>query len=152
YGLDGVDQGHLPVEPVSAVAQVVRLTGDTILFSSNTYVAPPAWYRFDPAEEEPARTALFMTSPADFGDVEVARSFAISRDGTHVPINILYRKGIALDGNNPTLLYAYGGYGISLAPFFDPGLSVWLEQGGVFAVANLRGGGEYGEAWHLAGN
>jgi prolyl oligopeptidase len=82
----------------------------------------------------------------------VQRAYATSRDGTRVPLSILRRKGVALDGNNPTILYGYGGYGISIPPFFDPGLSLWLEQGGVYAVANLRGGGEYGEAWHLAGN
>jgi prolyl oligopeptidase len=123
-----------------------------VLFRSNSFVRPPAWYRFDPDEEEPARTALFVSSPADFHDVEVQRAYATSRDGTRVPLSILRRKGVALDGNNPTILYGYGGYGISISPFFDPGLSLWLEQGGVYAVANLRGGGEYGEAWHLAGN
>jgi prolyl oligopeptidase len=152
YGLRGGEQGLLPVEPVAAVAQVVHLEGDTILFRSNSFVRPPAWYRFDPAEEEPVRTALFVSSPADFRGVEVVRALATSKDGAQVPLSILRRKGIALDGNNPTVLYGYGGYGLSLSPFFDPGLSLWLEQGGVYAVANLRGGGEYGEAWHLAGN
>ena len=151
-GSNGIDQGRLPLAPVSAVGQVLALDGDTILYRSNTFVAPPAWYRFDPAEEEPALTALRTHSPADFSDTMVSRIFATGRDGTRVPINVMHRAGIALNGSNPTLLYAYGGYGICLAPFFDPGLSVWLEQGGVFAVANLRGGGEYGDAWHLAGN
>ena len=152
YDLGGGEQGLLPIEPVAAVGKVVRLDGDRVLFRSNSFVRPPAWYRFDPDEEEPARTALLVSSPADFRDVEVQRAYATSRDGTHVPLSILRRKGVALDGNNPTILYGYGGYGISISPFFDPGLSVWLEQGGVYAVANLRGGGEYGEAWHLAGN
>jgi prolyl oligopeptidase len=152
YSLRGGEQGLLPIEPISAVAQVVHLEGDTVLFRSNSFVRAPAWYRFDPAEEEPARTALAVSSPADFRDVEVLRSYATSSDGTRVPLSILHRKGLALDGNNPTILYGYGGYGLSLSPFFDPGLSLWLEQGGVYAAANLRGGGEYGEAWHLAGN
>src|SRR5262249_5504876 len=95
---------------------------------------------------------LRTTSPADFGDVEVVREFATSRDGTRVPLNILRRKGIALDGANPTILYGYGGFGISISPFFDATLSMWLGQGGVFAIANVRGGGEYGEEWHRAGN
>jgi prolyl oligopeptidase len=152
YDLGGAEQGLLPIEPVAAVGKVVHLGGDTVLFRSNSFVRPPAWYRFDPDEEEPARTALFVSSPADFRDVEVQRAYATSRDGTRVPLSILRRKGVALDGNNPTILYGYGGYEISISPFFDPGLSLWLEQGGVFAAANLRGGGEYGEAWHLAGN
>jgi prolyl oligopeptidase len=98
------------------------------------------------------RTALQTTSPADFGMVEVLREFATSPDGTRVPLNILRRKGTVLDGNNPTILYGYGGFGISLSPHFDAISSLWLDQGGVFVIANLRGGGEYGEAWHRAGN
>jgi prolyl oligopeptidase len=69
-----------------------------------------------------------------------------------VPLNILRRKGIALDGHNPTILYGYGGFGISISPSFDATASLWLDQGGVYAIANLRGGGEYGEEWHRAGN
>jgi prolyl oligopeptidase len=151
-GLDGSDRGLLPIESIAAINQLVTLEGDTILYQHTTYTSPPAWYRFDPAEEEPARTQLFATSPADFRDVEIVRAFATSKDGMHVPISIVRREGTLLDGTNPTLLYAYGGYGICVAPFFDPGLAVWLRNGGVVAVANLRGGGEYGEAWHLAGN
>jgi prolyl oligopeptidase len=84
--------------------------------------------------------------------VEVVREFATSRDGTKVPLNILRRKGTKLDGKNPTLLYAYGGYGINLTPNFNLNRRVWLDQGGVYVVANLRGGGEFGEEWHKAGN
>ncbi len=104
------------------------------------------------ADEEPAKTALIVTSPADFGDVEVTRAFATSRDGTQVPLNIIHRKGIALDGANPMILYGYGGFGISLTPTFSVRRRLWMDYGGVFAIANLRGGGEYGEDWHLAGN
>jgi len=98
------------------------------------------------------RTALFRTSPADFGDVEVLRAFATSRDGTQVPMSIIRRKGTRLDGRNPTMLVGYGGYGFSMVPYFAAIRRVWLDQGGVYAIANLRGGGEYGEEWHLAGN
>jgi prolyl oligopeptidase len=93
-----------------------------------------------------------VTSPVDFDDAEVVREFATSKDGTRVPLNILRKKGLKLDGHNPTLLYGYGGYGVSLTPNFDPGRRIWLDAGGVYVVANLRGGGEYGEAWHKAGN
>jgi prolyl oligopeptidase len=152
YDLAGHDAGLLPIPPVSAVWQIEHVQGDEVLLRVSSYTAPPAWYRFEPAEEEPARTALVMTTPADFSNVEVVREFATSRDGTKVPISIMHRKGIALDGNNPTILYGYGGFGISLSPYFDPSLSVWLDHGGVYAIANLRGGGEYGEDWHRAGN
>jgi prolyl oligopeptidase len=152
YDLAGNAQGLLPMPPVAAVREIVALAGDQVLICSNSFTEPPAWFRFTPEEEEPARTALQTVSPADFGSVEVLREFAISPDGTRVPLNILRRKGTVLDGNNPTILYGYGGYGISLSPYFDATASLWLDQGGVYAIANLRGGGEYGEAWHRAGN
>ena len=145
-------QRQLPLPPISSVAQVVHLTGDEVLLRTQSYVEPPAWYRSTPALERPVRTALYRTSPADFSDIEVTREFATSKDGTKVPLNILRRKGTPLDGNNPTILYGYGGYSISLSPAFGISRRVWLEQGGVLAIANLRGGGEYGEAWHRAGN
>jgi prolyl oligopeptidase len=87
-----------------------------------------------------------------FDDVEVVRAFATSRDGTRVPVNVVRRKGVKLDGSHPTLLYGYGGYGISQTPTFLGGTRrVWFDAGGVYAVANLRGGGEYGQQWHESG-
>ncbi len=151
FDLSGNAQGLLPMPPIAAVREIVALAGDQVLICSNSFTEPPAWFRFTPEDEEPARTALRTTSPADFGDVEVLREFATSPDGTRVPLNIMRRKGTALDGNNPTILYAYGGFGISLSPAFDATASLWLDQGGVYVIANLRGGGEYGEEWHRAG-
>ncbi|HEU5100477.1 MAG TPA: prolyl oligopeptidase family serine peptidase, partial [Roseiflexaceae bacterium] len=152
YGLAGNAQGLLPLPPMSAVRQVLVLGGDEVLIQSSSFTEPPAWFRFRPEEEQPERTALRTTTPADFGDVEVLREFATSRDGTRVPLNIMRRKGIALNGDSPTILRGYGGFGISSSPSFDPGRSLWLDQGGVYVIANLRGGGEYGEEWHRAGN
>ena len=152
FDLKGKELKSVPVRPVSSVGQVVRLEGDEVLFRTETFIDPPAWYRYDPATDKTAKTALFRTSPADFGDCEVVREFAVSKDGTKVPLNIIRRKGTKLDGKNPTVLTGYGGYGISLAPRFRVGRKVWLEQGGIIAIANLRGGGEFGEAWHHAGN
>jgi prolyl oligopeptidase len=86
-----------------------------------------------------------------FADVEVIREFATSKDGTQVPLNILMKKGTKRDGNNPTLLTGYGGYGASRSPTFSPIVRLWLEQGGVYVVGNLRGGAEYGEPWHQDG-
>ena len=152
FDLEGKERKSVPVRPVASVGQVVRLEGDDVLFRTETFIDPPAWFRYDPATDKATKTALFRTSPADFSDCEVVREFAVSKDGTKVPMNIIRRKGTKLDGNNPTLLNGYGGYGISLTPRFRVGRKVWLEQGGVIAIANLRGGGEYGEAWHHAGN
>jgi prolyl oligopeptidase len=162
FNLDGGPEKSVPLPPIASVAepsrpepsgtQIVRLQGDAILLRVETYTQPPAWYRYDPATGEVARTALYRTSPADFSDIEVVREFSVSKDGTRVPLNILRPKGTQREGNNPTLLYGYGGYNISQVPRFQVARKVWLEQGGVYAVANLRGGGEYGEEWHTGGN
>lgn len=147
----GQSQGSVPILPVSAVYQIVPLTGDEILFSNQSYVEPPAWYRAGP-EGRVAATALRKKSLADFRDTEVLRDFATSQDGTRVPLTILRRRGTGRDRNNPAILSGYGGYNVTIRPWFSERLRVWIEQGGIYAVANLRGGGEYGEEWHLAGN
>jgi prolyl oligopeptidase len=148
----GAGSKPLPLEPVSAVWQLVRQAGDTILFQTSTFLTPFGWSRYDPFQGDMKRTALFASSPADFSDCEVLREFATSRDGTKVPVNIIRRKGTRLDGRNPLLLTGYGGFGFSLPPYFEARRRLWLDMGGVEVVANLRGGGEYGEAWHRAGN
>jgi prolyl oligopeptidase len=142
----------VPGEPVSYIGAVLALEGDEVLIYSTSYITPPAWYRYRPNQPAPQRTHLFMTSPADFSDCEVVREFARSRDGTMVPVNIVRRKGIVLDGENPLLLSGYGGYGVSMTPSFRASMRIWLDAGGVTATANLRGGGEFGEEWHQAGN
>lgn len=148
----GSFQGLIPLMPVSSVREMVSLGADKILFRNSSYIEPPVCYTYEPAQREPLRTALCVTSPADFSGVEVVREFATSKDGTKVPMSIIRRKGTKLDGKNPTILYGYGGYGASQTPRYDRTLSVWLDHGGVYAIANLRGGGEFGEEWHKAGN
>jgi prolyl oligopeptidase len=138
--------------PVSSVGGLAPLAGDNVLFNNVSFVDPSAWYHFDPRTGKTEKTALATPSPVEFSDVVVEREFATSKDGTKVPLNIIRPKLAKLDGSNPCLLTGYGGYGISLSPSFRATNRVLLDQGFIFVVANLRGGGEFGEAWHLAGN
>ena len=138
----------------TSVGEMLVMRGDEILFRAETYTEPFTWWRFDAnkTRENSEATALKGTSPAPFTDVEAVRVTATSKDGTQVPMTLIKKKGTRLDGENPTLLYGYGGYGISLTPRFDFTRRVWFDQGGVLAIANLRGGNEFGEDWHSAGN
>ncbi len=151
YDLAGHAQRSLPLEPVSSIFGLVALEGDELLLNAESYLHPPAWYRYDPASGKLDKTALAGKFPVDFRDAEVVREFATSKDGTRVPINIIRRKGTRLDGKNPLMLTGYGGFGISQSPGFHPLARLWLDRGGVYAIANLRGGGEFGEDWHRAG-
>jgi prolyl oligopeptidase len=136
---------------VASIHEITPLNGDEILFSTSSYLIPRTWFHYQPQKRETSRLAISSTSPVDYSDCEVLREFAVSKDGTRIPVNILKQKTLPLDGNNPALLYGYGGYGINEVPYFSSTLRVWIEQGGIYAVANLRGGGEYGEEWHRAG-
>jgi prolyl oligopeptidase len=148
----GTPQGIVPIPPISSVEQLVRTDPGRILFLCQSYTLPPAWYAASGQDPTPRRTALARKAGVDFADVEVVREMATSRDGTKVPVTIMRPKGAKLDGSNPTLLYGYGGYSINLTPAYSEVRKVWLEQGGIWAVANIRGGGEFGEEWHTAGN
>ncbi|HLX44351.1 MAG TPA: prolyl oligopeptidase family serine peptidase [Bryobacteraceae bacterium] len=139
------------IPPVSSVGEMVRVKGDQLLFESQSFTEPSAWYRYDPATGQAKKTALSESSPAGFSDVEVTRQVAVSKDGTHVPMSIMRRKGMKLDGSNPALLTGYGGYSISMSPNFQARRRVWMDHGGVWVVANLRGGAEFGETWHEQG-
>ena len=138
--------------PVSSTGQIVALEGDAILVRNQSYLRPPAWYRFTRRESRTERTALFERSPVDLSGVTVTRENATSRDGTQIPVTILGLAEARRDDSKFGLLTGYGGFGISIEPRFDPLKALWLEQGGVWAVANLRGGGEFGEGWHRAGS
>lgn len=108
-------------------------------------------FRYDLSNHTLMDTGWQPASPIDFSDIESQEVFAPSKDGTLIPLSIIYRRGLKLDGNNPTLLAAYGSYGlIAYPPSFMPMMKAWYERGGVFAVAHVRGGGEYGKEWHLA--
>jgi prolyl oligopeptidase len=151
FTLDGKDSRILPLPETSGIGGLIDL-GDRVVFRQTSFIAPSAWMTYDPSGGVIKKSALFNTSPVDFSDIEAVREFAVSKDGTRVPVNILQRKGTKLDGNNPALLYAYGGYGHSMRPSFDFENRLWFDRGGIYVVANIRGGGEFGEEWHLAGN
>ena len=142
----------LPTEAVSSNSVGARLEGDDVMVSSESYVSPPSWYRYSAADNKLARTDLMGDYKFNFDDAEVVREMARSKDGTEVPVSLLMKKGTKRDGSNPLLLTGYGGYGINYGPYFSSLYRAWLSHGGIVAVVNLRGGGEYGEPWHLAGN
>ncbi len=124
---------------------------DKILYYSFTnYIIPGSIYKYD---IEKGTSELYVKPEIDFNpdNYESKQIFYNSKDGTKIPMIITYKKGLKLDGKNPTILYGYGGFNISLQPSFSITNAVWMEQGGVYAVPNLRGGGEYGEKWHNAG-
>jgi prolyl oligopeptidase len=152
YGLDGKGGAIIPIPKISAVQEMLALEDNSLLFRDVSYTEPAAWFHCAQGKIEPVKTALRSTSPVSFADIEVTREFATSKDGTKIPLNIVFRKGMKRDGQNPTLLYGYGGYGISMSPNFDFTRRLWFDRGGVYVVANIRGGGEFGEEWHKAGN
>lgn len=121
-----------------------------LYFGFENYAQPPTLYQFEPKS---GAISLYRASAAPIKPEEYVseQRFYRSKDGTRVPLIISYRKGLKLDGSNPTILYGYGGFDVSLTPSFSVAVANWLDLGGVYAVANLRGGGEYGQAWHLAG-
>ncbi len=121
-----------------------------LYYSFTNYITPSSIFKFDP---KTGNSTDYKKPKVDFNSnqFESKQVFYTSKDGTKVPMIITYKKGIKLNGNNPTILYGYGGFNISLTPSFSIANAVWLEQGGIYAVANLRGGGEYGKAWHDAG-
>ncbi len=123
---------------------------EVLYFSFTNYVTPTTTYQFSPAE---GRSTIYVQPKVDFvsDNYTSKQVFYTSKDGTKVPMIITYKKGTPLNGKNPTILYAYGGFNVSLTPSFSIANAVWLEMGGIYAVANLRGGGEYGKKWHDAG-
>jgi prolyl oligopeptidase len=123
---------------------------DETFFSYTSFTTPSTIYRLDAGRGE---VTTFKSPQVSFRpeEYETKQLFATSRDGTRVPMFVTYRRGLVLDGSHPTLLYGYGGFDISLTPTFSVANLVWMEMGGVYCMVNLRGGGEYGKAWHEAG-
>ena len=151
YGFDGTFEREIELPTVGSAGGLNGRKQDNELFYSfASFTYPSTIFRYDFTTNE---SVVFRASEIDFNpdDYETRQVFYDSKDGTKVPMFITHKKGLELDGSNPTYLYGYGGFNISMTPGFSVGNIVWLEQGGIYAVANLRGGGEYGREWHLSG-
>ncbi|MCW4581371.1 prolyl oligopeptidase family serine peptidase [Gluconacetobacter entanii] len=152
FSPDGKPRGDLSLPPVISVSDVSPIAHGDMLVSFNSYLTPHQVMRYRPGTGKLKPTPLSSTSPVSFADCEAVRAEATSRDGTHVPMTVIRRRGTRLDGRNPTLVYGYGGYGISEMPrFMGAWLRAWLDAGGVYVDTNLRGGGEFGATWHEDG-
>jgi prolyl oligopeptidase len=127
-----------------------KVADKQIYYTFTSFTYPSSIFKYDITS---GKSTLYEKPKVDFNpeDYETKQVFYTSKDGTKVPMFIVHKKGLELNGKNPTMLYAYGGFSISLTPSFNTSRIVWLENGGVYAQPNLRGGGEYGEKWHLAG-
>ncbi|WP_423140972.1 prolyl oligopeptidase family serine peptidase [Parablastomonas sp. CN1-191] len=153
YALDGSDARALPIPDIAAVSEIVPMPGGDLLYRVRTYTEPARYLRYDAAAGTSTATPLTVTTPLDMTGFKVTRMFATSKDGTRVPISLIARSDIKLDGTTPTILYGYGGYGVNMVPgLVGSATYMWLKAGGAWAIANIRGGGEYGEAWHTGGN
>ncbi|HKP03917.1 MAG TPA: prolyl oligopeptidase family serine peptidase [Chthoniobacterales bacterium] len=151
FGLAGKPEGEIKLPGLGTASGFHGKRKDTETFYSYvSFTEPTTIYRYDLKSGQ--STALFRPK-VDFKSDEFTTEqvFYSSKDGTKVPLFITYRKGLEKNGNNPTMLYGYGGFDVSITPSFSPGVATWLQMGGVYAVAILRGGGEYGQEWHLAG-
>jgi prolyl oligopeptidase len=151
YTLDGKPSGTLSYEGIGSASAVYGRTTDRYgFFSFESFIAPPAIYRLDTASGK--REVFFQSKiPFDSGAYELKQVFFNSKDGTRVPMFIAGRKGLKQDGTERLLMTGYGGFNVNMEPHWSPSAAWWLEQGGWFALPNLRGGGEYGEGWHEQG-
>jgi prolyl oligopeptidase len=153
FTLDGRPAGEVPLPGIGAVGWALngRTSAPELWYAFTSFLSPATVYRYD--TRSGANTPFHPPRvPFDPSPYETRQVFYSSRDGTRVPMFITARRSIRLDANNPVMLTGYGGYGAIMGPSYQPDVLLWLEMGGVYAVANLRGGGEYGEEWHRAGS
>jgi prolyl oligopeptidase len=150
-GLDGQGSADIELPGLGTVWSIqADPAGSDLVFDYTSFFSPTSLYRFNVATGA-LKEFERLDVAVDAGQFESKQVRYTSKDGTSIPMFLLHKKGVARDGNRPTILTGYGGFGISITPNFNPGAIAWMEKGGVFASPNLRGGGEYGEAWHKAG-
>jgi len=151
YSLDGKREGGIALPGPGTVGNLTgRFDSDEVFFDFQSYTTPPSTLRTSVASR--TTTSFWRAAiPFEPEQYETKQVWYDSKDGTKVPMFVMHRKGLALDGRAPALLYGYGGFAVSITPAFSTSTAWWLEQGGVYAVANIRGGSEFGEAWHKAG-
>jgi prolyl oligopeptidase len=152
FTLDGRSSGSVDLPAVGTVgAMNGRNDSPELFYLFTSPLYPPASFSYDVASAKSAAIATPKLKGFDPARYETRQVFATSKDGTKIPVFITLKKGLALDGSHPTILYGYGGFDVNLTPFFSPDIIAWIEQDGVYATANMRGGAEYGEEWHKAG-
>jgi prolyl oligopeptidase len=152
FGLDGRPQGDITLPGTGTIAEIGgREDSPEVFYAFSSPLFPTSVFSYDPAAKQrmPFEAA---TPPVDVSQYETTQLFATSKDGTRVPLFVTARKGLARDGSHPVMMYGYGGFSISTLPAYRSDVPAWLEIGGIWVTVNMRGGAEYGEAWHKAGN
>lgn len=152
FAADGTLRATLPIPKISTLTVLASdLKSGAVVVGYENYTTPDKWLSYNAADNTLSPTGIAVTSPGDFSDIVAERVFVPSLDGkVKIPLEIVHARNVRTDGTAPTIVRAYGAYGSISSPYFDPTLLAWFERGGVFAQAMIRGGGEYGEAWHLA--
>ncbi|WP_337872553.1 prolyl oligopeptidase family serine peptidase [Ignavibacterium sp.] len=150
FNLDGKPEGEIKLPALGTVGLSGRRDDSIAFYSFTSFTYPGTIYKFD-VNTKQSELYKQIELDFDFDNYETKQVFYKSKDGTKIPMFIVHKKGLELDGNNPTYLYSYGGFNVSLLPYFSTSRLIFLENGGVFAMPNIRGGGEYGEDWHKAG-
>ena len=151
FDADGKANGEIPLPTIGSAGSLSgRWTSNEAFFAFNSFLVPPTIYRYDIAAGR--RTDWWHASvPVKSADAEVKQVWYASKDGTHVPMFLVRKRGLTLDGSHPVFLTGYGGFTVNMTPQFSALAALWVENGGIYAVPNLRGGSEFGEAWHKAG-
>ena len=151
YDLNGKLLEEIKLPTLGTVSGIgSQISNSEIFFSFTSFVYPPTIFRYDIAINDMKQIEK-LSVDMDLSHYEVNQEWYTSKDGTKIPLFIINKKGLVRNGNNPTVLYGYGGFNVSMTPSFSAGLFSWLDKGGIYCVANLRGGDEFGEEWHQAG-